>query len=790
MKKILIIVLLIFFISLYSVIFVESKPGDIIYQTIYRPIGIGVSDVIAHDIIQDENDVFIIMGESFFEEKEQKAAFIFVLNEEKQEVKRHEMTFKSTEKDKAGQTAYSIIKIRDESYILGTWAKTTIGSSLGTIYFSKMKKKDESVDALRTVSYGGFVQCTVPIYPTRDGGLVFAGPKLKNNNKDDSTKVSSRIIRQRPEAERNEFIGDWSSPMEISVIKLNENLNKEWSKSFGESKESDQIYNIIQTDDNGFALIGNCYLSSSGLRRAWITKLDRNGNIEWEKTFGAKNSYVSSYSIIQTDDKGYIFSGNSISAEHENDDIWIIKINKNGEKEWGKSLGLESSDDMDLIFHNYSKIIKTLDGGYIVAGSLQKNPDYGNGWIVKLDKNGNKEWSKVLGENRDCRIYSIIQATDGNYVLVGYKTSKENEEDKDLWILKIEGKPITSFQEETVQEESKMKPSEKPEDYNVKELQKNKESEEEKSSSIILDFERVSTADVLYLRNGDVITGTILNKNYNITTSYTQTQINNKMIKEIYLESGENNMSKILTINNNKISGFISNPTIVFKLKNGNRIEIRREKILKLVFRIDNEELQRISQSQSQFLILKNGDYFSGNILEKEFCIKTTYADIYCKLDEIKSITQIRGENPLTKVEMINGDLIQGILKTENINILLDIGPEVRIFQDHIDLIYCQEGFIPYEKLKLINITSDNENKFLKRNNGLEVLELAENCSLRELGIEKGDILTNINGEKINSIEVLDFVLKEIVLGEREKAIIEIVRNNKEIFLDLFKLFK
>lgn len=315
-------------------------------------------------------------------------------------------------------------------------------------------------------------------------------------------------------------------------------------------------------------------------------------------------------------------------------------------------------------------------------------------------------------------------------------------------------------------------------------------STQEKSPQIDLDLKRNSISDVIYLRNGDVITGTILNKNYNITTSYTQTKINNKMIKEIYLESGENNMSKILTINNNKISGFISNPIIVFKLNNGNRIEIRREKILKLVFRIDNEELQRISQSQSQFLILKNGDYFSGNILEKEFCIKTTYADIYCKLDKIKLITQIRGENPLTKVEMINGDLIQGILKTENINILLDIGPEVRIFQDYIDLIYCQEGFIPYEKLKLINITSDNENKFLKRNNGLEILELAENCSLRELGIEKGDILTNINGEKINSIEVLDFVLKEIVLGEREKAIIEIVRNNKEIFLDLLKVFE
>lgn len=329
---------------------------------------------------------------------------------------------------------------------------------------------------------------------------------------------------------------------------------------------------------------------------------------------------------------------------------------------------------------------------------------------------------------------------------------------------------------------------------NVKELQKNKESEEEKSSNITLDLERVSTSDVLYLRNGDVITGTILNKNYNITTSYAKLQISNKMIQEIYLESGVNNISKIITINNNKISGYIDNPVIVFRLKNGNEIEVRREKILKLFFEVSKQDLEAISQNQ--FIILKNGDYFSGTILEEEVYLATTYAEIHLSLNDTRSITQIRGENPLTKIEMLNGDLIQGILKTENIEVILDVGSRIKIYQDQIDIIYCQKGYIPYKKLEFLDKnlifdeSSSNRNRYVKTNIGLEILELANDSPLLDLGIETGDILINIDGKQIDSLQILDLVFKELLLGNRGKAIMEVIRGKENLFFNLIDLIK
>jgi len=318
--------------------------------------------------------------------------------------------------------------------------------------------------------------------------------------------------------------------------------------------------------------------------------------------------------------------------------------------------------------------------------------------------------------------------------------------------------------------------------------------QEEISSNIILDLERVSTSDVLYLRNGDVITGTILNKNYNVTTSYTKLQINNRMIREIYLESGVNNISKIITTNNNKLSGYIDNPVIVFRLKNRNKIEVRREKILKLFFEVNKQELEAISQNQ--FIILKNGDYFSGTILEEEVYLATTYAEIHLSLNDIRSITQIRGENPLTKIEMLNGDLIQGILKTEDIEVILDVGPRIKIYQDQIDIIYCQRGFIPYKEIEFLNKnlifeeSSSSRNRYVKTNMGLEILELANDSPLLDLGIETGDILINIDGKQIDSLQMLDLVFKELLLGNKGKAIMEVIRGKKNLFFNVIDLIK
>jgi len=210
---------------------------------------------------------------------------------------------------------------------------------------------------------------------------------------------------------------------------------------------------------------------------------------------------------------------------------------------------------------------------------------------------------------------------------------------------------------------------------------------------VVLDLERPSSTDILLLRNGDKLTGTVLNDSFSLRTSYAKLKLNNRMIAGIDLEGGTNNIESIITVNNNRFSGFLDDPVFVFKLQTGPQIEVRREKVLKAVFRVREAERQGIPQSQ--FLVLKNGDYFSGRILNDQITVATTYAKVPINLKNAESITMIGRDNPLTKIVQRNGDILQGVLETEDIEVALDVGIQVKIYQDRFEVIYCRQGFIP-----------------------------------------------------------------------------------------------
>lgn len=215
----------------------------------------------------------------------------------------------------------------------------------------------------------------------------------------------------------------------------------------------------------------------------------------------------------------------------------------------------------------------------------------------------------------------------------------------------------------------------------------------DKRLTVVLDAERPSKTDILLLRNGDKLTGTVLNKAFSIRTSYASLSFNNRMVAGIDLEGGANNIEAIVTVNNNRFSGFIDDPVFVFKLQSGAQIEIRREKVLKAIFRV--REAERQGMPQRQFVILKNGDYFSGKILTDKLTVATTYAKIPVVLKEAESITLIGAETPLTKIQMRNQDTVQGVLETEDVEIELDVGQKVGIYKDRINVIYTTEGFVP-----------------------------------------------------------------------------------------------
>lgn len=249
------------------------------------------------------------------------------------------------------------------------------------------------------------------INQTKDGGYIIAG----------TTKSIDGDITNKIEENGTDY---W-------IIKLDAIGNIEWQKVFG-GDSFDHTSEAKETTDGGFIIVGSSRSNLKNEKREgifdgandenWVIKIDKTGNIQWQKVFGGKG-YDHPNSIQETTDKGFIIVGSandSIITSASNFNFSIIKLNETGEIQWQKSLG-GSNDD-------YANCVQqTQDGGYIIGGTTQSidgdviNTSGGGKdfWIVKLNSNGDIIWQKAFGETAKDELYSLQQTKDGGYIMAG-----------------------------------------------------------------------------------------------------------------------------------------------------------------------------------------------------------------------------------------------------------------------------------------------------------------------------------------------------------------------------------
>jgi len=237
----------------------------------------------------------------------------------------------------------------------------------------------------------------------------------------------------------------------------------EWQKTFGGTGD-EVARGIIETLDGGYAVIGYTNSIDGDITDKtlaendfWVLKLDINGNIEWQKTYGGSGDDLGR-AIIQTTDGGFAITGPSKSSDGDatsnkgQHDHWILKLDAQGTIQWEKSYGFAGHD------HSQS-LLQTNDGGYFIGGYLDVDASSGLGnetiskhgvgefWVQKLDSNGNLEWRRYFGGASNDRIYKVLQAHDGNYLLVGSSESSDFDISNtngsyDVWVVKIDDKGV------------------------------------------------------------------------------------------------------------------------------------------------------------------------------------------------------------------------------------------------------------------------------------------------------------------------------------------------------------
>ncbi|HEY6974731.1 MAG TPA: T9SS type A sorting domain-containing protein [Chitinophagaceae bacterium] len=259
---------------------------------------------------------------------------------------------------------------------------------------------------------------------TDDGGYIVGGSSYSNKS------------GEKSEGSR----GD----LDYWVVKLDSSGNVQWDKTLG-GNDYDYLTSLQQTRDGGYIVGGTSYSNRSGDKGQksrgsadyWVIKLDKLGNIKWDKTVGGEGEDILR-SLQQTRDGGFILGGRSdsdISGEkteknrdslYDTEDYWVVKLDNSGRVVWDKTVGGSSFDYL------YS-LQQTSDGGYILGGFSESNksgektednrnpfyPPTNDYWVVKLNKNGHVEWDKTIGGLNDDKLFVVKELRRNYYVLGG-----------------------------------------------------------------------------------------------------------------------------------------------------------------------------------------------------------------------------------------------------------------------------------------------------------------------------------------------------------------------------------
>jgi hypothetical protein len=240
----------------------------------------------------------------------------------------------------------------------------------------------------------------------------------------------------------------------------------EWQRCFGGSG-AEGVLGVDNTPDGGYILAGHAQFYTqqgpdgdlggphNGGSDIWVVKISASGQLEWEHCYGGSDS-EGTRAVKATSDGGYIVVGPTSSS---NGDVsgcpnsnnspgltafWVLKLAPDGALEWQRCLGGSQGELPETV-------IETSDGGYLVGGYTTSNDGdvvgFSGGrdaWLVKLTEDGTLEWQQCLGGPASEIIWDIVPTDDGGYIVTGAENSNNPSPvpgvylDNDIWVFKLD----------------------------------------------------------------------------------------------------------------------------------------------------------------------------------------------------------------------------------------------------------------------------------------------------------------------------------------------------------------
>jgi hypothetical protein len=246
------------------------------------------------------------------------------------------------------------------------------------------------------------------------------------------------------------------------LTKLLPDFSVVWQKGYG-GNGSDGPSSILAVQD-GFILGGSTTSAQNtgnktapvyGQSDYWLLKINYDGEIIWQQTYGGSNGQ-SLRSIISLGNNEYLLSGSSRSnasgVKTENSyggsDYWLIKINGQGDIIWDKTIGSSGDENLinSILLPNNTILVCGTSTG-LTASGLKTEPNNSvleDIWLVCLDLNGNILWDRVLGGVHFEEYGTVTASNEAIYALIdswsdvsGQRTAPRKG-GRDVWVVKLD----------------------------------------------------------------------------------------------------------------------------------------------------------------------------------------------------------------------------------------------------------------------------------------------------------------------------------------------------------------
>jgi gliding motility-associated-like protein len=293
---------------------------------------------------------------------------------------------------------------------------------------------------------GGNVDIPYTIKFTSDGGTIVAG------------YTDSKTGDVSPQPNRDYW--------DLWIVKLDRCGMIQWEKSFG-GTGYESARDVAQTADGGYIVLGETNSTDGGViagyggtKDIWLLKLTATGTLQWQKRYGGTGLDIGNHIEI-TSDGGYLIAASSSSNDGDirgnhgtggYTDGVIMKITAAGAVQWSKCYGGSKNEELfDFKIINGTTFLAGFTNS--IDGDIppdQKNYDV---WLLAIDANGNKIFSKIYGGSQNDVAYCMTKGNDGSLTLAGYTTSTDGDVSgakgsQDYWVINVDQKGKLNWQKD------------------------------------------------------------------------------------------------------------------------------------------------------------------------------------------------------------------------------------------------------------------------------------------------------------------------------------------------------